>query len=102
MAICFKTPQEILLQLASQAKEKRLALNLSQAGLASRSGVSLGSLKRFEHSGQISLESFLKLIWVLDDLGRIENLFTYNLDQGVLSLDDILKSTPTRKKGRLK
>jgi len=36
--------------------------------------VSLGSLKRFEGSGQISLESFLKLALVLECLGDFEKL----------------------------
>jgi len=36
-------------------------LNLTQAALASRSGVSLGTLKRFERYGEISLKNLLLL-----------------------------------------
>ena len=102
MTISLKTPAELLLQLAQQAKQRRLDLNLSQEGLAKRAGVSLGSLKRFERSGQISLTSFLKLVLVLDNFSTLETLFTLNKENPFLSLDEILKSPPTRKKGRLK
>jgi transcriptional regulator with XRE-family HTH domain len=49
--------------------QKRLDKNPTQEGLAKRSGVSLGSLKRFESSGHISLESLLKLALVLELFG---------------------------------
>jgi transcriptional regulator with XRE-family HTH domain len=42
----------------------------TQSELARRSGVSLGSLKRFETTGQISLESLFLLI---DVLGRLDD-----------------------------
>jgi transcriptional regulator with XRE-family HTH domain len=41
----------------SRLKKVRRQLKLSQADLAERSGVSLGSLKRFENSGKISLDA---------------------------------------------
>jgi len=43
--------------------------------LAKRSGVSLGSIKRFELTGQISLESLLKLAHVLNRLNDFELIF---------------------------
>jgi transcriptional regulator with XRE-family HTH domain len=47
-------------------------MNLSQKEMAERSGVSLGSLKRFESQGKISLESFLKLAHLLGHLKDFE------------------------------
>lgn len=83
------TPHEIAKELAKRHKALRKQLKLSQAKIAERSGVSLGSLKRFETTGQISLESLLKLAHLLnrledfkpvfqsrEDIGNIERLFT--------------------------
>ncbi len=63
------TPSEMMETLKTKFKQRRKALGYTQPELASRSGVSLGSLKRFERFGQISLESLLKLALVLECLG---------------------------------
>ena len=44
--------------------------------MAERSGVSLGSLKRFENTGNISLESLLKLMHFLGRLNEINSILT--------------------------
>lgn len=95
-----KTPQEIALELAARAKARRLALNLTQEGLAKRSGVPAPTLKRFEHTGLISLESLLKLALVLDALEDFEKPFTGNTSLP-RSLDDLLKKPAPRRKGRI-
>ena len=74
------TPSEVSLELAKRLKEIRKQLKLSQADLADRSGVSLGSLKRFENSGRISLESLLKLAHLLGKLKEFENLLQVDSD----------------------
>jgi transcriptional regulator with XRE-family HTH domain len=58
----------------------RKAAGLTQSEMAKRSGVSLGSLKRFELSGQISLESLLKLAQVINRIGDFELVFNENDD----------------------
>ncbi len=58
-----------------RARESRLRLRLTQAGLAARSGVSLGTLKRFERTGRIGLVALAKLAVVLDATADIEALF---------------------------
>jgi transcriptional regulator with XRE-family HTH domain len=63
-----KKPTDIMQELQAKFKERRKSLGYTQTELATRSGVSLGSLKRFESSGQISLESLLKLAFVLECL----------------------------------
>ncbi|WP_353481252.1 helix-turn-helix transcriptional regulator [Haliscomenobacter sp.] len=55
-------------EIAKRHKVLRKQAGFSQSELAKRSGVSLGSLKRFETSGQISLESLLLLADVLNRL----------------------------------
>lgn len=101
--INISTPTSIILQLKNKLKDKRLSLNLTQDGLARRSGVSLGSLKRFESSGNISLVSLLKLALVLECLDDFQNIA--NLKKNTInSLDDILntKEKGTKKRGTIK
>jgi len=77
------TPYETGLKIAQRHRALRKRLNLSQQEMAERSGVSLGSLKRFERSGKVSLESLLKLVHLLGRLGDFDNVLkeTENLDE---------------------
>ncbi len=68
------SPLEICLELAQRHKTFRKKLKLSQAEMAERSGVSLGSLKRFENTGKVSLESLLKLTHLLGRLKDFDNV----------------------------
>lgn len=83
------SPLEVCKILAERHKLLRKKLRLSQKEMANRSGVSLGSLKRFENTGKISLEALLKLAHLSgrlkdfdtifqsgDDLNEVEKLFT--------------------------
>lgn len=70
-----KTPYEVSIKIAEKAKAKRKYMKLTQQQLSDKSGVSLGSLKRFERTGEISLSSLLKIALVLDSLKEFERLF---------------------------
>lgn len=80
LAVSLKTPKEVRQELAARAKERRLVLNISQQELAERSGVSLGSIKRFESSSLISLSSLLEIALVLGCLGDFDTLFAVKGD----------------------
>ncbi len=69
-----KNPHDILQELRTKFKDRRKTIGYTQTELATRSGVSLGSLKRFESSGQISFESLLKLALVLECLEDFEGV----------------------------
>lgn len=71
-----KTPNEIAKSLADKIKAHRKKLKISQEVLAQKSGVSLGSIKRFETKYEISLQSFIKIAIALDLDNDLENLFT--------------------------
>ncbi len=62
------TPLEVMENIKTNFRKRRKALGYTQEELAIRSGVSLGTLKRFERTGYISLESLLKLALVLECL----------------------------------
>ena len=70
-----KQPREVMLELAYRLRRIRKAKKWSQAELADRSGVSLGSLKRFETKGEISILSLLKLAHTLGRLEEFDDLF---------------------------
>ena len=74
LSILPKNPKDIMQELKEKFKARRLAIGYTQKELSTRSGVSLGSLKRFESSGQISLESLLKLALVLECLEDFEGV----------------------------
>ena len=71
-----KTPNEIAKSLAEKIKKQRKKLKISQENLAQKSGVSLGSIKRFETKYEISLQSFIKIAIALNLDGDFESLFT--------------------------
>jgi len=73
-----KYPSDVLLELAQKAKKLRKGKKMSQADLAKRANLSLGSLKRFEQTGQISLESLLKISFILGRLEEFDSLFKRN------------------------
>ena len=102
--INLSTPSSMIQTLKDKFKERRLSLDLTQEGLATKSGVSLGSLKRFESSGQIALESLLKLALVLECLDDF-NMIADKKELQVNSIDELLKTTSaskTKKRGKIK
>jgi len=103
MSIELKTSRDVQRELATRFKARRLALNLTQEGLATRSGVSWSSLKRFERTGLIALDSLLELAIVLECLGDFDLLCTDNgKSLASQSLDALLAEPKARRKGRIK
>jgi transcriptional regulator with XRE-family HTH domain len=75
-----KTFKDVLLETAGKVKSLRKQSNYTQKEFAERSGVSLGSLKRFENTGQISFESLLRLVNVFHRLEDFDNILKINQD----------------------
>ena len=82
-----KTPNDIAHELVGKIKQHRKKLKISQAQLASKSGVSLGSIKRFESKYEISLNSFIKILIALNLEQDLENLFT---QKSYNSIDEVI------------
>lgn len=98
-----KTPTDVRRELAARFKARRLDLNLTQEGLAGRSGVSWGSLKRFERTGLIALDALLKIALVLGCLGDFHGICVGNgRNLATTTLDSILEAPKMRRKGRIK
>jgi transcriptional regulator with XRE-family HTH domain len=65
-----KTPQVVLVELARKTRLLRKEKKLSQQELATKANVSLGSYKRFERTGQVALDSFIRIAFIL---GRLDD-----------------------------
>lgn len=82
-----RTPPEICSLIAAALRKRRKDARLSQEKLAVKSGVSLGSLKRFERTGEISLLSLVKLATALQCQNELEQLFAKRIYS---SIEDII------------
>lgn len=79
--------EEIMLKIASNVENRRKQYRLTQRQLAQQAGVTYSSYRRFEQTGHISLDSFVKIARVLDCEKELLELFTkrhYNSIQEVL------------------
>ena len=74
--LIWETAEELDQKLAQRVRNIRKRRSVSQEKLAVMSGVSYGSIKRFESSGQISLISLTKIAMALDMADELRNLFT--------------------------
>ncbi len=90
-------------KIADGVRARRLARNLSQAGLAERSGVPAPTLAKFERTGLISLESYLKLEMALGNLEAVTAASAFE-PEAFSSIDAVLEAAraPARKRGRRK
>ena len=83
-----QTPKEIQMQIANNVRAVRKRRKISQKALSEKSGViSLGSLKRFETSGEISLHALIKIAIALDIDNALIHLFE---DVPFLSIEEII------------
>lgn len=71
----WETPEEITMIVSNHTKKLRKRLKISRRKLSEMSGVSYGSIKRFEETGNISLLSLTKIAMALDVSGDIKNIF---------------------------
>ncbi|MDR0321951.1 MAG: helix-turn-helix transcriptional regulator [Treponema sp.] len=80
---------DIKQEISGRVRRRRREGKISQAELAERSGVSLGSVKRFEGSGEISLSSLLRIAVALGYETDFLKLFERKNYQ---SLDEIINA----------
>jgi transcriptional regulator with XRE-family HTH domain len=95
--LSLEEPSQICRDLAQRLKSRRLQLTWSQAELASRAGIAPSTLKRFETTGQISLERLVMLAGTLGVLEGFEALFKL---PRAATLDELEARVVRRKRGR--
>ena len=86
--LIWETPEETIKTVANRVKLLRKRKKITQKQLSIRSGVSYGSIKRFEDTGQISLISLTKLAAALDVVEEIRTLFS-DIPYG--SIDEVIR-----------
>lgn len=96
----FITPGEALIQTPAAIRQHRIRQNLTQEDLAKKSGVALATLRKFERTGLIALESFFKLAAALDLLEDI--LKAIEPKDEYASLDDMIKENKKKMRLRVK
>lgn len=92
-----KTPDLLMTGVAERVKQRRLEKGWTQKALATKAGVSLGSYRRFESSGEISLRSLVMLAFALEMTDEFETLFSRKAYQ---SIDDIIKANQPKQRKR--
>ncbi|MEM9558155.1 MAG: helix-turn-helix transcriptional regulator [Acidobacteriota bacterium] len=98
-----REPDEVATDLAARLRVLRLERGWKQTTLADRSGVSLGSLRRFESTGQVSLQSLLALADALRRLDEFDGLLQPPVARSIDELEDQerRRSAPRRRRGTI-
>ena len=92
------TPTKAQKRIAEQARARRLQMELTQEGLAERSGVALPTLRKFERTGEIAFVSFIRLAMALGDEAALDGLLAEHQRYG--SLRDVLEPPRRPQRGR--
>lgn len=82
-----KSPNDINMDIAKRVRMRRKEKNITQAKLSVYSGVSLGSVKRFERTGEISLSSLIKIAFALGAEDDFDQLFS---KKGYASIQEVI------------
>lgn len=82
-----KSPGDVNHEIADRMRARRKESKLSQAELSVRSNVSLGSIKRFERTGEISLSSLIKISFSLGCESDFDELFS---KKGYTSIQEVI------------
>lgn len=97
--LTIRTPRELSTDLAERVRRLRLDRNWTRDTLAERAGVSVSSLRRFETTGNASLELVLKVAHALDRLHEVNGLFQPSRFRSLAELERQSAHTE-RKRGR--
>lgn len=85
--VFFNSPNEISRNIAKRMQARRKEQKLTQEQLSKKSDVSLGSLKRFEQTGEISLSSLIKIAFAL---GYEEDFNALFVKKGYASIQEVI------------
>ena len=96
--LIWETAEELDQKLAKRVRNIRKRRSISQEKLAQMSGVSYGSIKRFEASGQISLISLTKIAMALEIADELRTIFT---QVPYKDIQEVINETRTLNKSRL-
>ena len=87
ISLDIRTQDQISAELATRVRARRKERGLTQAQLAEKSGVSLGSIKRFETTHEVSLTSLVKIAIALGYADDFDSLFS---ERAYRSIDEVI------------
>jgi len=93
------TPEDVAALLAQRVRAERLRRQWKQATLAERSGVSLPTVRRYEKTGNTSLQNLLRLCHALGRLDEFADLIKPPPASSVAELESQTEAAPMRKRG---
>lgn len=82
-----RSPGDMNKDIASRMSRRRKEKKITQVQLSKYSNVSLGSIKRFERTGEISLSSLIKIAFALGCEADFDGLFA---KRGYASIEEVL------------
>jgi transcriptional regulator with XRE-family HTH domain len=91
------SPTAIIYSIAKRVKERRLEKNITQKDLASRSGLSFGTYRRFETTGEISLRGLVMIALTLDMTSDFDTLFSV---RSYSSMNELLNHSKIKQRRR--
>jgi transcriptional regulator with XRE-family HTH domain len=68
-------PNEIAKSIAADFRRRRIEKNITREDMATKSGVAVSNIVRFEQKGLISLKNLISLAIAMDYVGEIKNIF---------------------------
>lgn len=83
-----KSPDAAAKDVALRARARRRALGITQQQLSERSGVALGTLRRFEQTGQISFNALVSVCRALDCESDLDALFAKHAYRSIQEVID--------------
>lgn len=80
------SPKEIEAEFADRIRQARISRHLTQPELAERVGVSVGTIRNLERSGDCAFSTIIKVALALRLEQGLQDLFTIN----ITSIDDLI------------
>lgn len=100
MTVILRTSKDVLSDFATRFKQKRLNMNLTQAGLASRASISVGAIKHFEKTGKITLDKLFDISVALGCLDDFDKVLANNVEKPTNLFEE--KEQKVRQRGQIK
>ncbi|MDB5319574.1 MAG: family transcriptional regulator [Phycisphaerales bacterium] len=96
--IQWMTPSETQRMLADRVRNARVGLGLKQTTLATRAGVTLATLRKFEQKGEIALKYLMRICHALGRLDEFDAILKPPVAATMAELESRV-TRPARKRG---
>lgn len=96
--LSFNKPGEVIKRLCARLRTERLALNMTQADLAGRSGIAKNTLSNLEAGRNVGFEAVVRVAIALGRHNELDGLFLPKLD----SIEDIQRYESSAQRVRTK